>query len=118
MGYDLKGYGFISKDVDDKENANYDETQGVIRDPDTGKITEAKSILVELYLMSDTYMYTAKNFNKTTNDNFWSSLANVIRQANRLLNPLHQLLIDEVFDVDAAGTWSRGLLSIYFEKGY
>ena len=118
MGYDLKGYGFISKDVDDKENANYDETQGVIRDPDTGKITEAKSILVELYLMSDTYMYTAKNFNKTTNENFWSSLANVIRQANRLLNPLHQLLIDEVFDVDAAGTWGRGLLSIYFEKGY
>ena len=117
MGYDLKGYGFISKDVDDKDNANYDEVQGVIRDPDTGKIKEANSLLVELYLMSDTYVYTAKNFNKAAGDNFWSGLANFLRQANRILNPLFQGLVDTIFNTDAAGEWGRGLLSIYFEDG-
>ena len=60
MGYDLKGYGFLTDYVGDSED-------GVKRD-DNNNITEAKSEFINTYLVSDNYVYTIKNFNTTTNN--------------------------------------------------
>ena len=106
MGYDLKGYGFITKDAD-KEDANYDENAGVIRDPDTGLISEAYSDFITTYLISDKYVYTVKNFNPTGLLGFFkNTLANLI--------PFGEFLFDTFFD---SGDWGEGLLRIVFEDG-
>ena len=55
MGYDLKGYGFLTDFVGDSKD-------GVERD-ENDKITNAKSEFISTYLVSDNYVYTIKNFN-------------------------------------------------------
>jgi len=112
MGYDLKGYGFIDRNVDNEDNSNYDETQGVIRDPDTGKIKEGNSHLVELYLMSDAYVYTVKNFNPVSGNGFWNDLLMRAHQISRVISPMLARTIDYFIDKT---NWGDGLISIYFE---
>ena len=72
MGYDLKGYGFLTSYLDDSdadsmksknENATLDEKQGVVRDSSDNKIIMAESDFVLSYLISENYLYTIKNFN-------------------------------------------------------
>ena len=94
MGYDLKGYGFLTEffDESDIENdtdviASTDSSSitkedfwasavaefgekgeadnGVIRGKDSGKIIGANSDFILYYIMSDNYVYTVKNFNIT-----------------------------------------------------
>ena len=69
MGYDLKGYGFLTDTVGDSED-------GVER-TEEGKIKEAKSDFIFTYLASDNYVYTIANFNQTIDSNnggFWATL--------------------------------------------
>lgn len=73
MGFDLKGYGFLTgyKDDDDvdsltaeQKEAGYsvDDAIGVIRDSENNIIL-AESDFVSAYLTSENYIYTIKNFN-------------------------------------------------------
>ena len=112
MGYDLKGYGFIDRNVDDTESANYDEVQGVMRDPETGKISGANSHLIQLYLMSDSYVYTVKNFNPVSGNGFWKDLLMRAHQVSRVITPMLARTIDNFIDKT---DWGDGLISIYFE---
>lgn len=106
MGYDLKGYGFISENVDSSD-PNYDEKQGVIRDPDTGKIKEARTDIIGMYIMSDNYVYTVKNFNEV-------GLLAFLKSLYKTAFPIIGIALDNLTD----GTqWGKGLISIHFEDG-
>lgn len=106
MGYDLKGYGFISENVDSSD-PNYDEKQGVIRDPDTGKIKEARTDIIGMYIMSDNYVYTVKNFNEV-------GLLAFLKSLYKTAYPIIGIALDNLID----GTqWGKGLISIHFEDG-
>ncbi len=102
MGYDLKGYGFLTGDADAGleygEEGNDDvlrNSDGLIsskielkKDEERGKkgelveTTEQKDVyvgaysdFVQAYLVSDNYVYTVKNFNKNKAlDNFLTSI--------------------------------------------
>lgn len=74
MGFDLKGYGFLTgyksdDDVDDLTSAqteagySVDDTVGVIRNSENNIIL-AESDFVNSYLASENYIYTIKNFNQ------------------------------------------------------
>lgn len=56
MGYDLKGYGFLTDYVGENKD-------GVERD-ENDKINNAKSDFINTYLVSDNYVYTIANFNQ------------------------------------------------------
>ena len=60
MGYDLKGYGFLTGYVGNSDD-------GVERD-ENDQITDAESDFISTYLVSDKYMYTIKNFNLVADD--------------------------------------------------
>lgn len=86
MGYDLKGYGFLTdytgseeqlenyvyrnfnkiwdavKILDTEDPVTYDEKIGVVRNED-GNIKYAASDFIIAYLSSENYIYTIKNFN-------------------------------------------------------
>ncbi len=117
MGYDLKGYGFIDSNVDNTDSSEYDETQGVLRHADTGKIKDANSYLVMLYLMSDNYVYTVKNFNPVTPSGnvldtiffYWHKISESVPLVNRFTGLFTRGIIDET------AMWGKGLMSIYFE---
>lgn len=67
MGYDLKGEGFVSSDKTDsdvKDNQYLDVAQGVVRDNDTGKVTDLNSDPIMTYMVSDNLCYIVKNFNQ------------------------------------------------------
>ena len=116
MGYDLKGYGFINENADEND-ANYDEKVGVIRDPETGLIKdldegkwfggkqEAYSDIIELYIMSDNYAYTVKNFNNVSS---WITPFKWLQAIG------HH--IGDFFGIDNT-KWGKGLISIYYEDG-
>ena len=66
MGYDLKGYGFLTDYIGDEDDA---EDDGVKRHEDgdnEGKISEAASIFINQYIISDNYLYTIANDNVST----------------------------------------------------
>ena len=67
MGYDLKGYGFLTEYVDKDVEGNLedDEDDGVLRNDDD-TIKEAKSDYIIQYIISDNYVYTLKNENLAT----------------------------------------------------
>ena len=70
MGYDLKGEGFVSSDKtesDVKDNQYLDVAQGVVRDNDTGKVTDLNSDPIMTYIVSDNLCYIVKNFNQNLN---------------------------------------------------
>ena len=91
MGYDLKGYGFLTEFYDESDTDIITEAEnnspeddvgepdnGVIRSSESGKIIGAKSEVIFTYIMSDNYVYTCKNFNVingSSNDSgFWKKL--------------------------------------------
>ena len=59
MGYDIKGFGFLTDYV-------AGTSDGVKKDKN-GKITEANSDFLTTYLASDNYVYTIKNHNLSAN---------------------------------------------------
>lgn len=85
MGYDLKGYGFITEFLTDP-NTQYDAggaeevpseqrkstTDGVIRNTENDSVITAKSDFLETYLISENYIYTIKNFN-VVSDSPWTA---------------------------------------------
>ena len=117
MGYDLKGYGFIDSNVDNTDSGEYDESQGVLRYGDTGKIKKANSYLVMLYLMSDNYVYTVKNFNPVSpSGDVLGTLFFWWYRISENFNLLHRFLsLFQVGVIDETAMWGKGLLSIYFE---
>ena len=118
MGYDLKGYGFIDSNVSNTESDNYDQSQGVLRDPETGKIAEANSYLVMLYLSSDNYVYTVKNFNPVVpgTDDLLGSFFFYMYKFSETFNLYHRFLsLFNIGVLDETAMWGKGLLSIYFE---
>ncbi len=116
MGYDIKGYGFISENADEND-ANYDEKTGVIRDPDTGTIKdldsgkwiggkrEAYSDIINLYIMSDNYVYTIRNFNNVST--WWKGF--------KWLQAIGEHIVG-LFGADTT-KWGKGLISLYKEGG-
>lgn len=90
MGFDLKGYGFLTDyvhnseeldgffertgldegDYEDRVNQEedgdpiFDESNGVVRNAASNKIILASSDFVNAYLVSENYIYTIKNFNQ------------------------------------------------------
>ena len=100
MGYDLKGYGFLSVDFnctnqtrDHRPDDEYDEKQGVFRNKNSGEITAALSDIVRTYLISDNYIYTMKN----ENHNFKKAFSS--------------------FNNFFSGNWGTGLISVNYENG-
>lgn len=59
MGYDLKGFGFLTDYVGSSKD-------GIERD-ENDAITNAESDFITNYLISDNYVYTIKNFNIVNN---------------------------------------------------
>ena len=59
MGYDLKGYGFLTDYVGKSDD-------GVERDSDSDTISNAESDFIFTYIVSENYLYTIKNNNVTT----------------------------------------------------
>ncbi len=127
MGYDLKGYGFLTNYTDKNENGELldDEDDGVIRHTDEekeGKIKEAESEFVFTYLVSDNYIYTVKNFNLDTQDEngkgFWSGLWTGLKG-------IGARALGRVISVVTLGTvnnfeneqWGNGMIALYYDKG-
>ncbi len=121
MGYDLKGYGFLTKYLGEEEGNKDGDNDGVIRyesdeeiqederagkieegTKEIGDIREAESDFVKSYLISDNYVYTIKNFNMTSNGWFLGALEHLASfftggQSNQY--------------------WSRGMINIWFDNG-
>ena len=125
MGYDLKGYGFLTdymtqedynetveeeaKKGSEARQLNLDEDVGVVRD-ESDKIANAKSEYVIAYLISDNYVYTLANKNAVTqskNGGFWSKVWGGIKAV--------RLHIWDFFGGETPNSWTRGLLNIYEE---
>ena len=118
MGYDLKGYGFLTAywdedDVQKAEDADDSDQEGepdngVIRGKDDGKIIGASSEFILTYIMSDNYIYTVKNFNVINNASnsggFWSKLWGGIVSLGQKIAGIF---------VNEGSLWGKGLL--YFE---
>ena len=115
MGYDLKGFGFLTDYMNDtdlaemkssekKNGATVDEKIGVIRDDD-GKIVKAASDFMMAYQISDNYVYTIKNENLVTSSNFLGKL-----------QALGRHFVD-FFGGSLGANWTRGLIAIYEEDG-
>ncbi len=80
MGYDLKGYGFLTEyeeESDVEENQYFDKEASVIRNESDDKIAKAKSDYIYNYLVSENYIYTIQNFNTST-DHWWQALGDHI----------------------------------------
>ncbi len=121
MGYDLKGYGFLTKYLGEDEENNDGDKDGVIRfeseeeiqeavdaneiesgTKEVGDIKEAESDFIKNYLVSDNYVYTIKNFNMTSDGWFLGALEHLASlftggQSNQY--------------------WSRGMIDIWFDNG-
>ena len=118
MGYDLKGYGFltdyvsntdqIDEEAPDDNGVNLDEDVGVLRDNDD-KIITAKSDFIYTYLVSDNYLYTIKNQNHVSGDGtggFWNGLVG-----------LGQNFLSFLSGGQLSQFWTRGFIEIYIDNG-
>ena len=97
MGYDLKGYGFLTDYVKNEESGVKKEL-----DSESGeeRIVEAYSDFIKRYIIADNYIYIIKNKNLSTNwlDALWQNIKNV-------------------FGASYSQNSTRGLLAIYEETG-
>ena len=146
MNYDLKGYGFLTSFVDEKEKTYEDgkptgstqyedgEADGVLRydeedekkDPKhiAGNIKKAESKYIFMYLLSDNYIYTIKNNNVSfeQGDGPLGALlsvyvGNLVHAANYATQ-----LIDMYTSFNTAGLTSQffgdGLINFFYESKF
>ena len=137
MGYDIKGYGFLTdyiqslSDVNDKNDdedekidlskAYIDYKQGVVRNSNR-EIIKAKSDYIATYIMSDNYVYTLKNDNLTTQANaknwFEKALAAIGSVTHNISNFLISPVLDSIGLTDATmNAWGKGLIALYYDTG-
>ena len=114
VGYDLKGYGFITdyKGAGDVGSGQYlDEDAGVVRDEETDEIKDAKSDFIMAYLISDNYIYTIANHNLVTEEGEgpWDWLKGKAEAIGR-----H---IVDFFGGSLGAHWTAGLLTFWEEDG-
>lgn len=130
MGYDLKGFGFLTdyvtdlsqvsdKDYDNENGAYLDAEMGVIRN-DNDNIIYAKSDYIFSYIASDNYVYTLANDNIATQeeaDNWFEKLTAGIATAwYRIRNAVFGPVFDVLGATNAIGeTWGKGLITLYYE---
>ena len=115
MGYDLKGYGFLTtvmteEDIEDASKQKLDN--GVIRDTESGLIAKAESAFIFQYIMSDNYIYTVKNYNVmngwSSSDGFWNKLwGGVVAIGQKIAG---------IF-VDQGGLWGKGMIYLETQGG-
>jgi hypothetical protein len=116
MGYDLKGYGFLTDFIEDENDLTSDEINelkdddgnldltyenGVVKKND--EIVVARSDFIMAYLVSDNYTYTVKNENLVTGDGFLGKLTALGRH------------FVNFFGGSYGAHWTRGLISIWME---
>ena len=115
MGYDLKGYGFLTDYVGPEggegvERYTAEEAESK-EEKNEGDIKEAKSDFIFTYLVSDNYVYTIANFNQTTGGNggFWQKIFTAIKAVI--------LKMGNVLTGGQLGKhWGRGMIELYDEK--
>ena len=90
MGYDLKGYGFLT---------GYTDTKDGVKRNDAGKIEEAHSDFLKTYYISDNYVYTVKNDNLATDSIFEAIARHFV----------------DFFGGSLGENWTRGLIALYRE---
>lgn len=120
MGYDLKGYGFLTEFMTDSDMQTYSNDKGVdlsnlevdngvVRNTEEDKIVKAESQFIFTYIMSDNYVYTVKNYNVINNsansDGFWKKLWGGIVAIGQKFAGIF---------VDQGAIWGKGM--IYLEK--
>ena len=131
MGYDLKGYGFLtdyvtdigaidSKEYDSSANVHLDDKMGVIRD-ENDKIVYAKSDFMFAYIASDNYVYTLKNDNIATQqeaENWFQKVGTAIVTAwYRIRNAVFGPVFDVLGITNTVGEkWGKGLIALYYEE--
>jgi len=112
MGYDLKGFGFLTDYIGDSDD-------GVERD-ENDKISDAESDFIFTYMVSDNYIYTLKNDNLATQNNesgFLNFLAGLgtgtVKFFNQALSPVFDLIgvTDGMMD-----SYGKGMIGIYYEE--
>ncbi len=133
MGYDLKGFGFLTEYITDlndadyvaKDGANLDVDMGVIRDGE-GNIIAAKSDFIYTYIVSDNYIYTLKNDNiatlKSNPSGFIDGIINYFSAratgCYKILNFIAGPILDKVGVTDAVtNVWGKGLIALYYDTG-
>ncbi|HIT71650.1 MAG TPA: hypothetical protein IAD08_07030, partial [Candidatus Scatovivens faecipullorum] len=112
MGYDLKGYGFLTDYVGDDDS-------GVEKEDD--KITNAKSDYIFTYIASNNYVYTLKNGNIATQEEADTLLEKIGTAIATSWYRVQNFFFGPVFDflgvTNAVGeTWGEGLIGLYYEK--
>ena len=126
MGYDLKAYGFLTEYVDkDSDGSVTDDDDDGVELDDEGKIKNAKSDYIMMYIMSDNYIYTIKNANIVTHiadgDTFLGALFNMFASRCTFLYKLYNLIYGPILDItgitdSAINTFGKGMLVFYYEK--
>ncbi len=143
MGYDLKGYGFLTdyydlSDADDVKSIRedlsldkkkpikdalseagykYDKKIGAIRDTDN-HIELAESDFIFTYITSDNYVYTLKNTNVATQNEAKNIFEKAIAAITSFVTKLFAPLMDIIGATDGiVDTWGRGLIVAWYEKG-
>ena len=123
MGYDLKGYGFLTTyytdadiaDVADEKDIPENQLKadnGVIRNTEEDKIAKADSAFILKYIMSDNYIYTVKNYNITNEaanrEGFWNKLWGGIVAVGQKLGGVF---------ADQGALWGRGMIYLIDADG-
>ncbi len=112
MGYDLKGYGFLTESIEGEQDGvkRYNEEDAEKAGKLEGDIQEAKSDFIYTYLVSDNYTYTIANGNQT------NDLAN---NGHRILGAIFAVFqkVGNLFSDGQLGQyWGRGMISVYHQK--
>ncbi len=142
MGYDLKGYGFltdyytnadksdIEKALTTEEKADYkiDNDIGVVRRGSDGKVLLAKSDFIFTYIVSDNYIYTMRNNNLVNNSGsgssgFWGFIqrvCNALLMAAYKINNFFFYRLNDLLGITEGidEAWGRGMIRIYYERGF
>lgn len=107
MGYDLKGMGFLTEYV----GSSSDGVELYEDGENEGKIKNAKSDFLSLYLLSDNYLYSISNY---AVDSGKLGLSGVIDRAlgNSTILRMFSNLIN-----DTKGKWGTGLIGFYYDTG-
>ena len=135
MGYDVKGFGFLTDYITAENVSQYsqglpqnytvDDKTGVVRDEE-GKIILAKSDFIFTYIASDNYIYTIKNTNIVTQGGggggFFGFIDQFISGVVALKYKIHNFLfyrLDSIIGItqSAQDAWGKGLINVYYQGG-